>query len=522
MAKILKSNTAGKRIVSNTLILYGRMAITVFMSLYTTRLTLDVLGVTDFGIFNLVAGAVTFLSFINTSMTGATQRFMSYAHGEGSQTNQIVIFNVAFWIHIAGALILFLVAEILGTFLLRSFLNIGEDRQHASMIVYHTMSLMVAVTIASVPYDAVINARENMVLFAITSIIESFFKLLLVLFIAKSPTNDNLVSYGVGTVLISIITIVIKRVYCHRNYEECKISFSKWYDRAVAKSMLSFAGWNFFNSGSSFVVSYSQGIILNKFFGSNVNAAQGISNQVSGQLGAFAVTMQKAVNPMIDKLEGSGDRHNMHRLAFLGSKTSLCLMSMMHIPAIVMLEDIFSIWLNEIPPFAIVFTRLLLCRFLVEQLFSYLSNTIQAVGNVKSYSIAMAIVNWIPLLVSIGLFLAGYSPLYLYLSFLFGAVLKGGVSLYYAQRLTSLSISSYVRDVIIRCVSFLLCLSFVVLLTYTVLSTNMLSVNIIVTWAIGLFVSVLGYLRILLNNGERHILTSILSGITKKLKALKM
>jgi len=310
-----------KRVAKNTGILYVRMAITVFLSLYITRLVLAALGAENFGIFNLVGGAIAMLSFLNGAMSSASQRFMSYAQGEGDHKKQKYIFNVSTLLHFFIAIAVVILLELAGYFFFNGLLKIDPDRMYAAKIIYQFLIVSTFFTVISVPYDAVINAHENMLFVAITGIIESILKLGIAFYITY--TNfDKLISYGLLMASLAILMLIIKQIYCHIKYEEVTINIRKYRDKDIFKEMTGFAGWSFLGSSSSLIANYGQGIVLNIFFGTFVNAAQGISIQVSGQLSAFATTMMKALNPVLAKSEGAGNRKLMIKASMIGSKVS--------------------------------------------------------------------------------------------------------------------------------------------------------------------------------------------------------
>ena len=446
--------TALNRVVKNTWILYVRMALTIFISLYATRLTLSALGVTDFGLFNLVGGVISMLTFLNTAMAAATQRFMSFAEGAGDYQRQKEIFNVSTVLHIIIAILVFLILEIVGYFLFDKVLAVPSERLEIAKMIMQFMVASTVFTIISVPYDAVINAHENMLLFAILGIIESIFKLGIALFLNVTP-YDKLTTYGLLMTFLPIILLFIRRAYCHRKYEECQIDFKKYFSRRTFKEMSSFAGWSFLGASSSMFANYGQGIVLNVFFGPVVNASQAISGQVSGQLGAFALNMLKALNPLIAKSAGAGDNKMMIRASALGAKVSFFLLIFFYIPVLLEMPYIFSIWLTDVPPFAIVFCRLLLIRNFIEQLYIPLSTSIAAHGNIKKYQVYSSILNFMPLMLSYVLFRLDFEPYYLYISFIIYSLLSFILTLYFSFINFQFPITSFLKDTVLRCLGVL-------------------------------------------------------------------
>lgn len=437
----------GKRVAINTGFLYVRMAITVFISLYATRLILNALGSEDFGLFNVVGGAVTMLTFLNIAMATATQRFISYAQGEGNYEKQHQIFNVSLVLHFIIAILVVLLLEVAGYFLFNGILTIPTDRIGVAKIIFQFMLVSTFFTIVSVPYDAVINAHENMFLVAVLGIIEAIIKLVIAIYITQTST-DKLISYGLFMAILAIFVLVLRQVYCHKKYKEVQINFKKYFSKPLFKEIMSFAGWSLMGTTSSVIASYGQGIVINMFFGTIVNAAQGIANQVSGQLGAFSGTMLKALNPLIAKSEGAGNRALMIEAAMFGSKTSFFLLMLTFIPVIIEMPYIFNLWLKNVPDFTVIFCRLLLIRNLIEQMYATLTNTISAVGNIRRFQIVASVLYFLPILVSYFIFKLHYPAYSLYIVFLVFSILTSVVVIYFAKVNFNLSIFDYFKIVV--------------------------------------------------------------------------
>lgn len=443
--------TVANRVAKNTAILYGRMAITVLISLYATRLVLAALGASDFGIFNVVGGAIVMLTFLNNAMSAATQRFMSYAQGELNKEKQKSIFNVSIVLHLIIGIVLILILEVAGYFLFNGILNIDEERIETAKLIFQFLVISTFVNVISVPYDAVINAHENMLFVAILGILEAILKLSIALLITQT-NSDKLAIYGFLSATLSIFLLLIQRFYCHKKYVEVKINLKKFFDKDLFKEMTSFGGWSLLGSTAGLVSSYGQGIVINMFFGTIVNAAQGIANQISGQLGAFSSTMMKALNPVIAKSEGAGNRVLMLKASITGSKFSYFLLAFFVIPVYIEMPYILSIWLKQVPEYTIVFCRLLLIINLIEQMFITLPTSIAATGNIKNYQKIVSLLALIPLAVSYILFQFGYPPHTIYYVFIVQRIVRAfGPILYFSEKLCGLAPSIYLREVVFIC-----------------------------------------------------------------------
>ena len=358
------SSTAN-RVVKNTGFLYAQMGITMFISLYTTRVILNALGAIDFGIFNIIGGAISMLGFLNAAMASATQRFMSYSEGSGDTKIKKKIFNTSLILHLIIATIASVLLIIGGYFFFNGILNIPTDRISAAQVVYGSLIASTFFTIITVPYDAVINAHENMKYYAIISIIGSLLKLLIAIIIIYT-LQDKLIVYALLTTGVSVFMLIIMQTYCHHKYTECAFTPRKYFSPSLMKSMTAFAGWNLIGVTSSMISQYGLGIVLNNFWGALLNTAQGIANQISGQLMVFSNTMLKALNPVIAKSEGSGNRALMLKASMTGSKFAYIILAVFAIPFIIETPYILKIWLKSTPEWTIVFCRLQLLRSLIE------------------------------------------------------------------------------------------------------------------------------------------------------------
>lgn len=380
-----------QRVIKNTGFLYAKMGITVFISLYTTRLLLNSLGVADFGIFNIVGGAIAMLGFLNAAMSSATQRFMSYTEGEGNIEKQKSIFNISLVLHFVIAIIAGITLTVAGYFFFNGVLNIPVARIYSARIVYYFMVLSTMITIITVPYDAVVNAHENMLYYGIVGIIESVLKLL-VAFAVVYTLQDKLIVYGALMFGVSLIVMIIMRVYCHRKYIECVFAPQQYYDRKLMKEMTTYASWNLLGASSGMINGYGSNVVLNNFFGAVLNAANGISLQINGQLLAFSNNMLKAINPAIVKAEGSGNRQQMFKTTFTACKFSVLMYSILAIPFIVESTFILKLWLINVPVYTEIFLQLMVIQVLIEQISLPLSTAIGAIGNVKQYNLVSSFI----------------------------------------------------------------------------------------------------------------------------------
>lgn len=438
------------RVIRNTGWLYLKMGISIFVSFYTTRVILQTLGASDFGVYNIVGGAIAMLGFINSSMASSTQRFMSYAAGQKQIDKQKAIFNISCVIHLILAIVTLIILIIAGYILFNGILVIPQGRINAAVIVYGCLAVSNFISMISVPYDAVLNAHENMFYYSIVGIIESFFKLLVAFLVTISPI-DKLVYYGFLMVIVALIIRIIMQVYCYRHYDECKYDFINSWDYKLAKEMSSFAGWGVISSIAALFTMQGMSILLNIFGGVVVNAAHGVATQLAGQLISFSNNMLKALNPVLVKRRGAGENDKMLEAASTGSKMSFLIYSFFAVPFIVEAPQILDLWLDTPPKWAVLFVRLVLIRQMVSQLYITLETCISAVGKIKEITIINTMIWGFPIVVGYIFYRQG-APIYtIYLLLIIMNIFRMINTLYYSNSLCSLNIWKYIRHTVIPC-----------------------------------------------------------------------
>lgn len=436
------------RVLKNSGYLYFSMGLSMFVSLYSTRLILNALGSSDFGIFCIIGGAIGMLGFLNAAMSTTTQRFINYAEGEGKPEKQKSIFTVSISIHFLLSLLMVIIFEIAYFFFFDGILNIPSDRIPSAKWIYQLMLLSTVLTIQTVPYNAIINAHENMRYLSIIGVFQTLMKLVIALIVVHVYT-DKLILYGILTTFVSLIFMIILQIYCHRNYSECTYSIHKYHNKELMKEMTSFAGWGFINSSSSMFAQYGMGIVLNSFFGTILSAAQGVANQISGQLMVFSRTMLMAINPIIGKKAGSNDITNMMRISLFSSKMSFLIIAFFAFPFIIETPYILQLWLKNVPEWSVCFFRFEITRNMLDQLTITLTSAINAEGRIKYYSILRGCSYFLPLPISLFLFHLGFSPYWFYIIWIFTWNGIGSlIILYYAHKNCGMQYADFFKIII--------------------------------------------------------------------------
>lgn len=513
------SQTAN-RIIKNTGYLYAKMSITMFVSLYTTRLILNTLGASDFGIYNIVGGAIAMLGFLNIAMASTTQRFMSYSEGEGNKDNQKVIFNVSVVLHITIALVFIILLLIAGYFFFNGILNIPSERTFAAKVVYGSLIFSTALTVMNVPYDAVMNAHENMYYYAFVGVLESFLKLL-VAYVCIWYVGDKLIAYGVLMALIPVITLSIMKIYCHKHYRECHLSLRKYWSTIIFKKMLSFAGWNLFSTAAAMITNSGVGIVMNNFFGTIVNAAQGIANQICGQLLSITNAMSKAVNPVITKAEGAKDHNRVIKMSMTSSKAYFFLISFIALPAIVTMPELLRIWLKKVPDFAVFFAQCQLVIALCEQLTNGFNSAITASGKIKEISLIKSISKFSFLPISFLLFKMGYSVIvaYLILIIIQGVINGLLVPVIFTHKIFNSPLKMFLKKIIFPVLVVCVC----VLCFDCILKTFTRGyMQIVITFPLSIILYTICFYLVVLDESEKEIVTTMLQKVKLYVKHDKL
>jgi O-antigen/teichoic acid export membrane protein len=431
-----------KRVITNAGFLYGRMVITILISLYSTRLILHALGEVDYGIFTLIGGVIAMLSFINGAMIIATQRYLSISLGSGDDNKLKSVFSSSVVLHLIIGLIIVILFEIGGFFLFDGGLNIPADRVDTAKIIFHFMVISTFFTINAVPYDASINSHEDMLVDALMGIFESVLKLGIAIWLVYAHV-DRLILYGLLIASMTILIRILKGIYCYRNYVECKIRFLSHIDIRLLKEMISFAGWNLFGLFCSVLKSQGLAIILNLFFGVIVNAAYGIANQVNSSLRAFSSTMIKAIMPQITKSEGSGNRERMLRLSIFASKMAFFLLAFFAIPIIIEMPFILNTWLKTVPEHSVIFCQLILVLSLMYQITIGTMAAVTSVGEIKLFQIAVGAVEIFNLPLAFALIKFGLPVYFVFIGSIFLEIVAGGIRTWFAHKIAGLDIRDF-------------------------------------------------------------------------------
>ena len=444
-----ESNKSGIRVVKNTFVLYTRMLVMMVIGLFTSRITLQALGIDNYGIYNVVGGIVVILGFLKNAMGGATQRFINVALGKSDQGELNRIISNALILHVGVAFICLILAETVGLWFLNEVMVIPEGRLTASNWVYQFSVLTFLMNILTVPYMASIVAHEKMSAFAWITIVDVVMKLVIVCSLLYIDT-DKLILYAVLLFISSIITQYIYYRYCKKHFEECTIK--SWsVDKPLMKSMLSFSSWTIF--GNLGFIAHTQGIsiIMNLFFGVAVNAAQGIANQVNTYVKQFVSNFLMAFNPQVVKTYAAGEIDDMHKLVIRGSKVSLLMVAILVIPLIIEAPNILHLWLGIVPDYAVIFVRLVLLLTLFDAYSPLLATAKGATGDIKVYQIVLTTIGLFHLPLTWVCYELGWEPYWAQIVYLIIIIVLQIVRTWFVCRSINLSQRLFYTNVVARC-----------------------------------------------------------------------
>lgn len=447
----MSDNSANnKRIAKNTLMLYIRMLLIMGVTLYTSRIILQALGVDDFGLYNIVGGVVVLFTFINNAMVASTQRFLNYELGRNNTEEAKKVFSASLSIHFAIAAVFLILAETIGLWFLNTYIQIPSGRETAANWVYQFTIATSIINIIRTPYNASIIAHERMSFYAYISIIEVVLKLLIVYLVYLFA--DRLISYAA---LITIVTLIVFGGYyffCKKNFSICQYKFE--YDKQRYLSIASFSGWSLFGSVANMGGQQGTNILLNMFFGVAINAAMGIANQVNAAIYHFVSNFQTAFNPQIIKSYAAGDKDYFINLILNTSRYSFLLLFYLALPVYLCAPDILRIWLGTVPEHAIEFCRLMLIFSLIDAIQGPLWVSAQATGKIRNYQLLMSALILLNIPIIYVLFLYFDSPEIALMVRISINIVTATARVIYLNRLYKFPIIRYLKEVV--CISLLM------------------------------------------------------------------
>ncbi len=481
------------------------MLFTMLVSLYTSRVVLNVLGIDDYGIYNLVGSVVAMFGFLNGAMSSSTQRYLTFELGKGNQVQLNRIYSISMLIHGIISIIIVLLAETVGLWFLYSKSTIPPERMDAAVWIFHFSVISSVLSIMNTPKIAAIVAHERMKAFAVISIIDVSLKLVIVILLKYFPF-DKLILYGILILIVQIIVFILYRIYCRKRFEECRY---RWYwNYLLFKEMFHFAGWNLF--GNFAAIAYTQGLnmMLNVFFYTAINAARGIAVQVQNTVAQFSTNIQMAINPQITKSYAQNNFSNMYSLIFRSSKYSFFLLFIISLPILLETNQILTWWLKIVPEHTMNFLRIILVISMIDASANSLMIAAQATGKIRVYQLVVGGILLLILPVSYLFLKSGSPPEIVFVVHLSITCIAWIARLLIVHHLISLPMRNYFKNVILKIIYVVVASCIFPILIWYYLPENFIRFLIVTTISV-LFTALSIYVLGLEKTERKFILASI-------------
>lgn len=507
------SQINNKRIAKNTLVLYFRMLFLMLISLYTSRVILDALGVEDYGIYNVVGGFVSMFALISAALTSACSRFLNFELGKGDAERQNVVFSTAVTIQWGLAIIVAVLSEAIGVWYVNNVMVLPSERLTAANWCFQFSVFNFCMNLITVPYNASIIAHERMKAFAYVSIFQGLAQLGISFLVYYEPF-DRLVFYALMLMILQFLVRYMYQVYCRKHFSECRYRFVM--DKPLLKHMFSYSLWHLVGNGASVLKGHGVNLVLNFFFGPAVNAARGVANQVDHAVNQFASNFMMAMNPQITQSYSRGELKSMFQLVNRGSRFSFYLLFVLALPVIINADYILHIWLKEVPAHTVMFVQLTLVAMMITSVSKSLMTAQNATGNVRNYQLVVG-----------GILLLNFPLSYLFLYFgmapeivMIVAIVVEILAFMARMYMLPLTIKEFeprlfIRDVIVKCLVVVLFAAPIPALINIYLPENFY------TFILNVFVCILSSAVVIYyigcNSQERAI---IISGVNKLKKQL--
>lgn len=477
-------SSANKRLAKNSLYMSIQMVMVLLVTLYTTRAVLSVLGVEDYGIYNVVAGFVTMFSFLNNSMASAVQRYYNFELGKNGEEGACVVYNAAFRIHVILGVILVLATELIGLWYLNHKMIIPNGRLFAANWIFHFSVISLFFNVIMVPYVAAVMAHEKMSYYASLGVLDAFLKLAIVL-VLPFLSNDRLILYGVFFLCITIFNYILYYYYCKTNFKEIHL-LSK-VPKKMFKDLLSFSGWGVFGSLAYLLREQGINLLLNAFFGTVVNAARGVANQVNGALQGFISSLVTPSRPQVIQSYSQGNLVRTWNITFLVSKVTCLFFFSMALPICIEVKYILNFWLGEtVPNHTEMFIIIMLLTNTFGTLVSPVSTVMHATGNIKFYQTISSVSNLMTVPLAFVFLLVEKVPEYVFIALFITMITNLLAGLVSANKYAQLTYRTYVKLVLLPCVIVMLITFPLAIIPVFVLDTGFLRVLSECFWCFGL------------------------------------
>ena len=444
----MKTESTGKRLAKNTAYMYVRMVILTVITLYTSRIVLQQLGVDDFGIYGVIGSVVAMFSSLRGLFATSTQRFVNYSMGEGKFDKVCTIFNMSILIHVIISIALFVLGEGLGIWFIECKMSIDPSRVFATHWVLQFSLLSVVISMITTPFDALVLAHEKMNFYAYIAVLEAVLRLAIVFALAYSPI-DKLILYAILQFIITIIVFLVNLWYCRSRFSECR--FKRVWDKKIFIDMSAFAGWNFLGNTAFAITQNGLNMLINTFSGVVANAARTIAYQANAALGKALDSVTTVINPYCTKTYASGQIERTLDVIYFASKIYIILQIFIALPLCVFSKEILLLWLGQVPDYTIGFMKIIMLHSVIRSIHYPLNNLFKTVGNLKRYQLAEISILSLPLLASYILLRQGCEPYVVFWTLIIFEVINYVAIIAIAKEDAHLPIRTYLKRTIIPC-----------------------------------------------------------------------
>ena len=500
-----------KKIAKNTIFMYIRMIVNILIGFYTSRVILQVLGVSDFGIYNAVGGIVALFIFLNSAMTEATQRFLSFELGTGNQQKLAHTFSMCLNVHILISVIIVIIGEIIGLWLLYNKMVIPENRMHTAFWVFQFSIFASVFNVTQVPYTACLNAHEDFTIYALFQILKSVATLFFVILL-KFMDGDKLWWYALFVLIVQLGFVVANRIYDVRNYKECRYRFV--WDKSLFYRLFSYTSWSLAGQMSNTLADQGINLLMNMFFGPAVNAARGIAIQVQNSVSSLVWNFQGASIPQIVKLYAKGERESYIKLVNSSSKVSFFIFYLMVVPICFEMHMLLHIWLGQTTEYMILFSILVLLNVLTAAFGGTLVFLIQATGKIRNFQLFSTISNLIVFPLTYLLYKIGYSAYISYILIFVSRILIDLYTFHLARKLADYPMQSYYTNVILP--EMVVSVAGIIVPFFLYVSIDEGIVRLILTFTISILLNTIFILYLGFNRNERKWIYGIVDNFIKK------
>lgn len=499
-------------IAKNTLFLSLRMVFILVVSLYTSRVFLNALGVVDYGISNIVAGFVSMFSFLNTSLSNAIQRFYNSELGKNGAIGVTKVYNVSLRIQTIIAICVFILLETIGLWYMYEKMVIPAERFNTAFWIYHFSVISAVIVIMQSPYVAAVMAHEKMQTYALISSLDVVFKLIFAL-ILPYINSDRLLMYGAFFLIITILNFVLYYIYSKRNFRD--LYLVRNFDKGMVKEMVSFSGWNFFGTFACVAREQGLNLILNLFFGPIVNAARGIAYQVSGALQSFVSNLSLAAKPQMVQSFATGDSNRTINLMYVMSKLSFIFLYILSVPVLLNIDYVLHLWLGDVvPKHSANFIVLVILTNFFNNLNAPLSNVVYATGKMKKYELTFSIINLLIIPIAFIALKLGAMPEAAFIVYLIMSIFVQIGCLLVVRTIVTLSLRQYVKKILLPIIAVVVTTFPLIYGIHIVLPCSV--VSIVAEYVIMTIFATIAFYFLVLDSTEKSFVKNILQKILKK------